>query len=193
MFEWQWVWFKTYYICKSTEYAFNYGWGSKIIRIYCFLYLASGTTGGRIRFINNIIRVLWVLLTIICFSLDFRTCLFDGSSWLPSCTSRPSLLYYYSFLISHLTGTFYVRNIPGSSDSLDERWHDVGSIVGPTLTNVVGATSFCSSVRRNYQRLVRWWSNVFRLTYANVMQTILCQVLHWVNVGPTWLTGINYF
>ena len=47
------------------------------------------------------------------------------------------------------------RLCPDGSNSLGQRWHFVGSIVGPTLTNDVGATSFRSSGRRYCQRLVR--------------------------------------
>lgn len=39
---------------------------------------------------------------------------------------------------------------PDSSHSLDQNWCQfVGSIVGPTLTNDVGSTSFCSSTQRS--------------------------------------------
>ena len=76
--------------------------------------------------------------------------------------------------------------MPDSNHLLGQRWHFVGSFVGPTSTNDISPMSFCSSGQLNCQPLVRCWSNACRPTspaYANVMPTILFQVLRWANVS----------
>ena len=55
---------------------------------------------------------------------------------------------------------------PDSNHLLGQRWHFVGSFVGPTSTNDVSSMSTSPA-------------------YANVMPTILSQVSRWANVGPT--------
>ena len=75
-----------------------------------------------------------------------------------------------------------------SNHLLGQRWHFLGSFVGPTSTNDVSPVSFCSLGKRNYQPLVRCWSNARSPTspaYANVMPTILFQVSRQTNVCPT--------
>ena len=57
----------------------------------------------------------------------------------------------------NFTLTYYV--IPDSNHLLGQRWHFVGSFVGPTSTNDVSPMSFCSSGQLNCQPLVRCWSN----------------------------------
>ena len=76
--------------------------------------------------------------------------------------------------------------VPDISHLLGQRWHFVGSIVGPTLTNDVTRRHFAHQADIiDCQRLVRCWYNVFSpttLPYANVMPTILFQVLRWANI-----------
>ena len=71
------------------------------------------------------------------------------------------------------------RPFPDSINLLGQRWHFVGSFVGPMSTNDFSPMSFCSSGQLNCQPLVRCLSNArspTSLAYAKVMPTILFQV-----------------
>ena len=81
---------------------------------------------------------------------------------------------------------FSIYNVsPDSEHSLGQRWHFVGTFVGPTLTNDVGYMSCCSSGRRLPTSPA--YVNVY------VMPTIISQVLLWTNVGSSWFKGTAFF
>ena len=105
---------------------------------------------------------------------------------------------------------------------LSKRWHFVGRLVCPTLTNGFGSTSFCSSTKRYYQRLIRlrsialsfgfgstsfcsstklYYQRLIRLrsnalssspANANIIRTNLFEELYWVTVVPTRFKGTSF-